>query len=117
MKLLITTDYEIRRDVPVSGRASTQVDRQPVHVGTILNEAIFKATGGSMIHHETVFLEDKVHDWSWHAGQFRFYTKVAEGQADVVIAYATETVEAIPEVLAILAQWRASRTLPGPPTP
>ncbi|AQT06517.1 hypothetical protein [Acetobacter persici] len=91
-KFLRAIDYEILRDVPVNGRVSTPLARCPARVCTILNEKRLVESGNLLVHNQTVFLEDKVHDWNWTDGKFRFYTRVAEGVADVLVAYAVETV-------------------------
>jgi hypothetical protein len=41
-----------------------------------------------------VFLEDRVHDWDWRSGQFRYYTRVAD-VADVLVVYQIEDVKPV----------------------
>ncbi|WP_157643861.1 hypothetical protein [Burkholderia ubonensis] len=86
--MLIATDYEILRAVPADGRSrGIPVARRPVRVATLLNEARFIDAGAALIHHDTVFLEDRIHDWDYRDGHFRYYTRVAQ-VADVVLVFA-----------------------------
>lgn len=89
--MLIATDYLILRGITANGRLSHDVDRQPIRVVTLIDEAAFLAKGNAMIHHKTVFFEDRMHDWDWSAGKFRYYTS-AEDLADVVLIYAEKEV-------------------------
>lgn len=85
---LVATDFIILRDIKASGLIKIPMERKPVRVGTLLNEAKF-LENKELKHWETVFFEDYVHDWNWDAGVFRFYTRIAE-KADVVVAFAVE---------------------------
>lgn len=78
------TRYQILRGVSPSGRAPciVQPTEKPIRVAYLLNEEKFVATGGLIAHHETVFLEDSVHDWLWRDGKF-FYYGHAMGLEDV----------------------------------
>ena len=91
--MLKATDFEILRDVQASGRLMIPLPRQPVRVATLLNEAEFMRDH-LMVHHKTVFFEDRIHDWDWREGQFRYYTRIAE-RADVLVVYATEKVQPV----------------------
>jgi hypothetical protein len=88
--MLKATDYEILRGVKVSGLTKIPMERQPVRVATLLDEKAFNEDQ-YLIHHKTVFLEDRVHDWDWRSGQFRYYTRVAD-VADVLVVYEIEDV-------------------------
>lgn len=88
--MLKATDFEILRDVQASGLHKIPLARQPVRVATLVNEAEFMRDQ-LMVHHKTVFFEDRLHDWDWRDGQFRYYTRVAE-RADVLVVYALEEV-------------------------
>lgn len=81
--MLKAIDFEILRGV----KAGSVVDlrRQPVRVATMINEAAF-ATDHYLVHHKTVFLEDRHHDWTWRDGKFRYYSRVAD-VADVLVVY------------------------------
>ncbi len=83
--MLIATEFEILRRVP-AGTSRIKLPREPLRVATLLNEALFLETGGGLAHWKTVFLEDRVHDWNWREGVFRYYSRVAS-QADVVVVY------------------------------
>lgn len=86
--MLIATDYEILRNVKADGRSlGIPVDRKPIRVATLLNESRFMETGAALIHHDTVFLEDRNHDWDYRSGRFRYFTRIAK-VADVVLIFA-----------------------------
>lgn len=91
--MLRAIDFEILRDVQASGLRKIPLTRQPIRVATLLNEAEFMH-GYLMVHHKTVFFEDRIHDWNWQDGQFRYYTRVAE-RADVLVVYALEDVQPV----------------------
>lgn len=86
--MLKATDYTILRGVQANGGINIPLDRQPVRVATLIDEAGFKRDQ-LLVHNKTVFLEEKFHDWNWRNGQFRYYTRVAE-VADVVVVFALE---------------------------
>ncbi len=83
---LIAKDYEILRGVEANGRKFIPLPRKPVRVATVIDEELFRRLGGALVHNQTVFLEDRRHDWDWSAGKFRYYTRVAE-RADVLVVY------------------------------
>jgi len=93
--MLIATDYEILRNVKADGRSiGTPVRGKPVRVATLINEEKFLETGAALIHHQTVFFEDKMHDWDYLNGRLRYYTRVAE-EADVVVVYETKEIRGL----------------------
>ena len=63
-------DYEILRGV-VNGAAFVSLQRCPKKVWTLLDEEKLKRIG--VVHWHSAFLEDRMHDWDWKDGQFRFY--------------------------------------------
>lgn len=77
--------YEILRGVQANGRISIPLKEKPVRVATIIDEKAF-TDEQYLIHNKTVFLEDRIHDWDWSDGKFRYYTRVAE-KADVLVVY------------------------------
>lgn len=89
--MLIATDFIILRNIKANGLASHPLERRPVKVATLIDEAAFNKAGHGLLHNKTVFLEDEVHDWNWRDGQFRYYTRIAT-EADVVIAFAVDDV-------------------------
>lgn len=91
--MLKATDYEILRGVRASGLAQIPLDRQPVRVATLLDEKAFNEDQ-YLIHMKTVFLEDRLHDWDWRNGLFRYYTRVAD-VADVLVIYETDDVKPV----------------------
>lgn len=99
-KYLRATDFVILRNVPVDCRHSTALERCPIHVATLLNEDGFEKSNHLMGHSHNVFMEDRLHDWQWENGQFRFYSRVPSGPADVLVVFAAEQVEASPQEVA-----------------
>lgn len=91
--MLKATDYEILRNVKASCLIKIPLARKPVRVATLLNEELF-LQDQYLIHHRTVFLEDRLHDWSHEDGHFRYYSRVAD-VADVVVVYAAEEAEPV----------------------
>lgn len=78
--------YEILRGLIASGTKVVDVPVKPLRVATLVNEKLFLESGGAMVHNETVFFEEYLHDWNWNDGKFRYYTRVA-AQADVLLVY------------------------------
>lgn len=39
------------------------------------------------VHNKNAFLEGYVHDWNWHNGKFRFYTRVNDRSCWVLLEY------------------------------
>lgn len=96
---MYSTDHIILRDVLASGRINHRLDRRPLRVATLINEAAFVEQGNELVHHRTVFFEDRIHDWDYTPvdasnpegpGDFRYYTRLGE-KADVLIVYAFTT--------------------------
>lgn len=83
--MLKAIEFEILRAVKASGLVKIPLSRQPVRVATLLDERAFKRDQ-FLIHNRTVFLEDRIHDWDWRDGAFRYYTRVADC-ADVLVVY------------------------------
>ncbi len=81
-----TTDFEILRNIKSDSKIGIPLDAKPVRVATILDQEKFNITGYEIIHNETVFIEERVHDWHWHNGMFYYYSRVCE-TADVLISY------------------------------
>ncbi len=88
--MLVATEYEILRGVPVSGLKKTRLERKPIRVATIIDEDEFVRSGGVLAHNRSVFLEDRIHDWDWSDGWLRYYTRVAEDAADIVVVFAEQ---------------------------
>lgn len=78
--------WEILRNTKASGRISIPLEEKPVRVATLISEADLISSGGEMVHNQNVFLEDRIHDWDWRDGLFRYYSRVAE-MADVLVVY------------------------------
>lgn len=82
-------DYEILRGLRANSLLKVPLARKPIRVATLIDEAAFEREK-LLIHNETVFLEDRFHDWDWADGAFRYYTRVAES-ADVLVVYEIES--------------------------
>lgn len=100
MSVLRATDFEIVRNVPVSGKEKTALARCPIRVVTILNEKMLTDSGFLLLHNQTVFFEDKVHDWNWDDGALRYYTRATDGHADVLAIYAEDRINPTQEQMA-----------------
>ena len=87
--MLRAVEYEILRGVRASGRIAVPLAREPVRVATIIDEQDFLESGGQMVHNRNIFLEDRLHDWDFRPGEFRYYSRVAE-VADVLVVYKLE---------------------------
>lgn len=83
--MLKAIDYEILRNIEANGRKKIPLARKPVRVATLINEDDF-LLDQLMIHNQTVFLEDRFHDWDWQNGQLTYYTRIAQ-VADVLVVY------------------------------
>lgn len=83
--MLIATRYQILDQIPSKSAVRHAVPEKPIRVATLIRREQFERTG-ALVHLETVFLEDHLHDWQWDKGSFRYYTRVAE-VADVVLVY------------------------------
>lgn len=86
---LKAVDFEILRNVV--GGSTVALAREPIRVATLIHEADFMKEH-LLVHHKTVFLEDRMHDWDWSNGKLRYYSRVA-GLASVLVVYAEESVE------------------------
>jgi hypothetical protein len=94
--MAIPTKYEILRDVENSSSIRIPLEKRPQAVWTLLNEEKFLQVG--LIHWETAFIEDSMHDWDWHDGQFRFYghSGAPGDKHDLVIVYFQTLSEVVP---------------------
>ena len=81
-------DFEILRGVKVSGTVGVPLEREPIAVATLIDEAEFNR-GHLLKHNSTVFLEDRHHDWRWEKGMLYYYSRVVQ-VGDVVAIYRRE---------------------------
>lgn len=83
----IITDFEILRNVKAScAEVAGSLSRKPKCVCTIIDEETLLRTK-ALVHNETVFYEDRFHDWNiTDKGEFRYYSRVAE-YGDVLVVY------------------------------
>lgn len=88
----VATEYLVLRGLVSSSQVRVPLERKPLRVATLLDEAKFLASGCQMKHFHTVFLEDQTHDWNWQDGMFRYYSRCGgpEDKLDVLIVYAME---------------------------
>ena len=91
--VLKATRFEILRGLTQTlGKPSPSIPlaEKPLRVCTLINEAAFNEDH-HLVHNETVFFEDFIHDWNWQDGKFRYYTRISDN-SDVVIVYEEERV-------------------------
>ena len=84
----IATDYVILRGIEANERACVPLERKPLRIATIIDGDLFERFP-TLDHLQTVFLEDRNHDWRHDNGQLRYYSRIAE-KADVVAVFAQE---------------------------
>jgi hypothetical protein len=112
--MLIATEFTILRGIVASGLISHDVPKRPIRVATMIDEKAFVESGHKLVHNETVFLEDFVHDWNWSAGKFRYYTRISES-SDVLLIYAEQ--ELIPAEKSTSFCGQCGKPLNRPPSP
>lgn len=63
-----------------------------MRVAVLLDEAKFKDTGYALHHHQTVFLDERGHDWDWRDGKFHYYSHAVglDDKVDVLVVYEDE---------------------------
>lgn len=88
------TKYEILRNVSPTSRTPCKVQpsAKPVRVAFLLHEQKFVESGGLIAHHDTLFLEDRSHDWDWRNGVFYYYGHAmgVDEVGDIVVILAEE---------------------------
>lgn len=90
--MLIATEFTILRGISANGRISHDVPKKPLRIATLIDEKAFIESGHKLIHNKTVFLEDFMHDWNWVDGKFRYYTRITDHGADVLLVYGQKEV-------------------------
>lgn len=81
------TNFEILRDVPLCNRgAFVLLPREPLMVCTLLDESAFHASG-HIFDNKVTHLEDRMHDWDWSGGRFRFFPRGEAVTPAVLIIY------------------------------
>lgn len=88
--MLVAKDFVILRGVTANSRNIIPVEREPVRVATLVNEKAFNEDH-EMAHHQTVFFEDRIHDWDWADGKLRYYARNDEFQ-DILVVFVEEEV-------------------------
>ena len=85
--MLKATRFEFLRGVNADNRVNYVMPEEPVRVAALLVEPVVFEANPIMAHRMTVFLEDKMHDWDWRAGLFRYSGCVREFPGTLVIVY------------------------------
>jgi hypothetical protein len=88
--MLIATDYTILRGV-IPGKGNIALEREPIRLGTLVNEALFESSGHEILQFRTVLLEERMHDWDWSHGQLRYHTGSRDA-CDVLLVFAEKEV-------------------------
>lgn len=91
--MLIATDFLFLKDVPGDGSARVKLEREPIGVYTVVNEGLFFVKH-ALVHGQTVFFDDRMHDWNWSDGVLRYYTRTGSPR-NVVAVYATKEDEIV----------------------
>lgn len=94
MSVTVATRYVIMRGLKTSCTIVHSVPEEPIRVVTIRNEELFLATG-EMTHHASVFFEDRLHDWQWNNGKFRYFARQND-DAVVALVYEEKVIECKP---------------------
>lgn len=91
--MLQAIEFEILRGVKSSCRESIPLAREPLHVATLIDESRFLCEH-LMIHGRTVFFDDRMHDWTWRNGLFRYFAHLDQVE-DVLVVYQCKEVEPV----------------------
>lgn len=89
---LVATRYEILKGVRVTSFAvAAKLPEKPHRVAVLLNPEEFAKTS-VMSHGRNVFIDERLHDWDWSNGDFKYYSHAVEvdGVVDVVVVYEAE---------------------------
>lgn len=66
------------RDVENNSSVKVSMPEKPLQVWTIYDLDLDKAKTAidtrGLIHNQTAFVDDRMHDWDWKDGIFRFYS-------------------------------------------
>jgi hypothetical protein len=73
------------RGLTPSGTKPIELAEEPIRICTLIDENAFNEDH-LLIHHKTVYLEDRMHDWNWQNGKLRYYARMG-GARDVVAIY------------------------------
>ena len=87
--------FKILRDVSTARGTLVALAEEPIRICTLIDEARFDEEN-HLIHHGTVFFEDKMHDWVWCDGQLRYFSRAVD-RADVVAVFEEAEVELKPK--------------------
>lgn len=68
---------------------SVEMKDEPTRVWTLFWNDPDKPPGLPIkpIHHQNAFLEDRVHDWNWDRGKFRYGSRVTKGKVWLLLEY------------------------------
>lgn len=87
--------YKLFRDLTPTSQIAHDCPEEPIVVMSVLDEEKFKQ--GIHIHMSTVFFEDRIHDWSWDNGKFRYFGRKVEGVPVAVVFEQREIMKFDPE--------------------
>jgi hypothetical protein len=85
--MLIAKRYTLLTNVNADHRINYAMPEEPVRVAALLVEPVVFEANPMLIHRMTVFLEDKMHDWHWRNGIFRYSGCVREFPGMLVVVY------------------------------
>lgn len=77
--------YEILKNVKSCSQTPVALPEEPVMVATVIDEADLRVTL-SIRNGRNAHIEDRMHDWDWNKGKFRFYPRVND-VCDVLVVY------------------------------
>lgn len=92
--MLKATQFEILRGVTPNYKVRHSIARRPLYVGALLNEPLFDADHW-ILHRQTIFIEDPMHDWDWDESGLRYYS-VSFDVTDVLVVYETQEIRLDP---------------------
>ena len=94
MQKVFATRYEILRGVVCDSRVvAATLPEKPHRVAMLLKPEEFASGAPTVMDHwENVFIDERLHDWDWQDGAFKYYSHACEtgGTVDVLIVYESE---------------------------
>ena len=88
--MLQATRFTILRGLTPSGTKSIELAEEPIRICTLISEDAFNENH-FLIHFETVYFEDRIHDWNWQNGKLRYFARMGEAR-DVIAIYEEQEV-------------------------
>lgn len=81
----IAKDFKILKNVKADGQIKIPLEKCPIRVVSLLNKEKF-LINNELIHNDTVFYEDRYHDWVWEDGFLIYYSRISL-QSDIIVIY------------------------------